>query len=832
MEKEIEKLFDQLESAKQQGDLDGEIAVWRQLISISQQFENREFEIKAMRRLGNLYQDKGQLQMAHAYRLTAVDLAEDPLSNCSPKEFMYVIGDLGRSFLESKDWSKAESYTCRALEMAKEQNDQMAKFIYKINMQLVLGSTGRESQALQLAEEVLRDAETLVNESETQKSYILGLQHLNLAEYKLYKLQLNESLHHAYKALAYSEKAQNSLMRLRAQQTIGKCYVRARLLTGRRDYSAEGERYLYETIRIGQMGGDSRIIAEAESELGQLYEFHRNSEKALLHYQYALDSLEAVRSGLGYEEFQLAYFRTMQPIYENAIAFFLKHNKLGLAFHALERLRSRLLLMYLGEKRISSEEWSPEAQKQLDNVTQTYGLLAMKLIYSDGMRGKHSGITLGGRANRRGEVAEITSSELIEAHQSFIRLYDAHRVQRAHWTKYQSPQVAGLKDAQSILGPDDALLIYWAACDSLIIFALTQKDIHFQHLTYTLKQLEGDVKEIAREIFALQNWLLDPLTTDEWFGRSEANNWPTEIAKRMERLTRRLEEAYALLVAPVLSVVDERKHWIIIPNGPLHQLPWAALRTPRQYLIEKHSICLLPSTSSGLALKNRMSVKGGKALFLADPDSDDWALRLPFSQVEVRAAYQLFKAGPEPFIGQNATKTNLKEHLESVRLLHLACHHVFNASIPQLSFLKLAGSSGADNLYAFEISELSLTAELVSLSSCQSGLSHVETGDEQYGIVRAFLAAGAQSVISTLWSIEDESAATFFAQFYRMARQQSLGEAMRQAQLYLLKDPRYCLPSFWAPYTLSGCWNKLLDFSHNPVGDSHEDQIGNQPGTG
>ncbi len=121
-----------------------------------------------------------------------------------------------------------------------------------------------------------------------------------------------------------------------------------------------------------------------------------------------------------------------------------------------------------------------------------------------------------------------------------------------------------------------------------------------------------------------------------------------------------------------------------------------------------------------------------------------------------------------------------------------------------LSFLKLAGENGSDFLYAFEIAETPIHAKLVILSACETGLSRVETGDEQFGLVRAFLAAGAQSTISTLWPIEDESASLLFTHFYQNLKEHSVAEALARAQRTLLCNPRFELPIFWAGYLASG----------------------------
>jgi len=810
---DFQELYDELQVAKEKGDIDGQFQVWRQLLSLSQQNANATGEIEALRQLGNLYQARGDIQKGHASRLSAFELAENPQSRCIPVIHLLVVGDLGRSFIVTNDWSKAEIYTRRALDMAKQQNEKQFFCVYAIGLQQIFFATERDTEALELAKEIFRDAQSLLSEPEGQKNYVLAQQHLTLATYWLSQHHVDRCIDHARKALAYADAAMDPLLKLQVQKILGASYSDARILTGRKEYSADAEQYLQEVINIGKKSGNPRVEAEAEAELALLYELHQVPLQALDHYQRALDLVEVARAGLGYDEFQLAFARTIQPICERAIEYFLKQNKIDVAFHTIERLRNRLLLMHMGETRVNSKVWTSEDQEKLDVILDQYDAQAIYHFYGDGTGGKKRGVTLGSKPTQEVKTLETSDSRLDTARQHFVRLYDSHHVERPSWKKRQLPPAIDLNEAQNLLDSESVLLSYWSTPKNLIVFALTRNTCHFQQLAYTSKNLEDDISETLREIYAIQDEVLNPFVHEVWQARGVDDPWPLEILRSMESFNKASSKLYGILIAPLLPVIGNYPHWVIVPNGPLHQLPWAALRTPHQYLVETHSLSILPSASSGQVLNSLAPMQGGKAIFLADPDIDNWQLGLPASQAEVQAAYESLKCGPKPFIGSDATKTNLLAHLTNVKLLHLACHHVFDANTPLLSFLKLAGESGRDSLHAFEISELDIPAELVTLSACQSGRSRTEAGDEQYGLVRAFLAAGAQSVISTLWSIEDESAADFFSHFYQLATQQALGVALQNAQKALLEDARYCLPCFWAPYTLSGRWDRRLHLS-------------------
>ncbi len=711
---------------------------------------------------------------------------------------MNVEGDLGRSYIEAHDWSKAEIHTRRAVEMAEALHDERALCIYQINMGLVYVNTARRGQACLLADRVLRTATHL------HDHYILGLQHLNLASLLLPEVRLNDSQRHARQALVHADISGDLYLRMKAQSVLGESYRLARLVTGRREYSTDAEHHLQQSVELARSLGNPSLEADAENEWARLCEDRCQPLEAANHYDRALGLLEKVRIGLGYEEFQLTYFWSLEPIYSGVIEFLLRQNKPDQAFLTSERLRSRLLLAQLGQERRNVNSWPITQQIELNDILNFYGHAVMSQCSGDGAQGRNRGNVVGQRS-----LAEDTRTSdtltVNKARQKFLHLYESQRLYRASWQSQQSPPVVGFEDVQRLLGLDDALLSYLITDTSIIAFVATSEKNYFQHLNYPREKLVTDVEELCLTMNVMQDQLLDDFVAEEWFTRVPGDPWPETIAESMGRLTRRLEKLYALLVVPILAVIEQKTHWVIVPHGPLHRLPWAALRGAGHYLIEQHSISLLPSASVGFSLKSCESSKLGEAIFFADPE-------LPAAELEVKAGYEFFQAGPKPFIGQLDMKRKLLEIAPNARLLHLACHHLFDESAPLLSFLKLTGNEGSDFLYAFEVAELALSAELVSLSACQSGRSRIGTGDEQIGIVRAFLAAGASSVISTYWSIEDESASAFFADFYKRSCKCGLGQALAAAQRHLISDPRYELPYFWAPYALSGSWNKPLTF--------------------
>jgi CHAT domain-containing protein len=150
-------------------------------------------------------------------------------------------------------------------------------------------------------------------------------------------------------------------------------------------------------------------------------------------------------------------------------------------------------------------------------------------------------------------------------------------------------------------------------------------------------------------------------------------------------------------------------------------------------------------------------------------------------------------------MGREATADVLKTAGSLSRFIHIATHGLFRRDNPMFSSVRLADSY----LNIYDLYELALPAELVTLSGCGTGLSVVAAGDELLGLIRGLISAGATSLLLTLWEVHDRTTAEFMASFYR--RLQTHGDkgcALRQAMLMLREN--YSHPYYWAPFVLVG----------------------------
>ena len=354
---------------------------------------------------------------------------------------------------------------------------------------------------------------------------------------------------------------------------------------------------------------------------------------------------------------------------------------------------------------------------------------------------------------------------------------------------------------QQCLGDDDAIVSFHVCDDSVIEFALTKREMHFQEIPCSRATLDGKARDVCGTVASLEDCCLarlkDPVLRREWWSRRPGEAHPSEIEPLFRHLLDLLGELFVILFVPVLPVVEAKKNWIVVPHGPLHRIPWAALWTGRSYVIDMHNVALLPSASFARSIAAQPAPSSGDDILLQGaPDPPEDPLGLPGAAAELEAARDTLRSSVPPNTGASATKDAFLNRAPGASLIHMAAHHFFDGSVPGLSFLKLAGDSGSHFLYACEVAEMRLKAQLAVLSACDTARSSVVAGDEQYGMVRSFLAAGVRSVVSTLWAIEDQSAVSMFSQFYRASTKLPLIEAVAAAQRRMMSRSPYDLPYF------------------------------------
>jgi CHAT domain-containing protein len=263
-----------------------------------------------------------------------------------------------------------------------------------------------------------------------------------------------------------------------------------------------------------------------------------------------------------------------------------------------------------------------------------------------------------------------------------------------------------------------------------------------------------------------------------------------------------------LLLDPVENVgyLSGVRQLLIVPDSVLNYVPFAALPLGKQrFLGDQFTITYLPAA---VALARDSKAPGRRLLAMAPSDA-----HLPYATGEVRGIGQIFGADSRVIVGKEATKTLFKEIAGNYDYLHLATHGSLNRSAPSLSALELEPDGQNDGrLEVYEIAGMKLHARLITLSACETGLGtgyfkETPGGDEFVGLTRAFLSAGGQNVLASLWAVNDQSSRDLMVRFYRHLMASSGAEALATAQRELRRDVRYSHPYYWAAFVMSGSIN-------------------------
>lgn len=365
-----------------------------------------------------------------------------------------------------------------------------------------------------------------------------------------------------------------------------------------------------------------------------------------------------------------------------------------------------------------------------------------------------------------------------------------------------SPSALTSTEIRDLLEPDQVLVEYVEVDDRLFAFLVSAEGVQWKALTSidTTASLYTRVRFFCRLV--------------------EEQTDPARIVPAGRRL-------YQELLAPILAEVGpEITTLIVSPDGVLHYLPFDALVTPEvtgdarpTFLAERYTVVYTPSGS--LLARQHTPERSSTASVLAvsapmtrtvNPMLVPTALRaqtgldpLPFARLEAEAVASRMGGAALALIGDAASEATLKGlPLNDFRILHFATHAFIDENLPLRSSLLLGAGDGEDGLLqADEIYAMSLSADLVVLSACRTGLGMVLGSEGVQSLGRAFLYAGARDVIATLWEIEDRGSVDLMSRFYdRFADGESSGASLAAVKRELIAAG--APPRTWAAFVMIG----------------------------
>jgi CHAT domain-containing protein len=466
-------------------------------------------------------------------------------------------------------------------------------------------------------------------------------------------------------------------------------------------------------------------------------------KEAIALMQNALDAIERVRSTITLEAAKIGFAADKQAVYAALVRALVRGGDWSGAFVVIERAKARALVDMLAQNHDLPPP--PDASERVR------ALLAQ---------------------------ATATISDLpLPAPEDVVATRNLSVEARAELAT-AAPQAASLisvprirlQDVGAKLATDETLLDYFVAGADLYVTIVTRDGVSGQVL-----RAEG----LAEEVRGFRG----------------------AIAARSADTGRYERSLYDRLVRPLAGALRGGK-LTIAPNGPLHYLPWAALSDGREQLIDQFALRIEPSASALVYLRGGASRAPGRLLAFGNPDLGDPRFDLPGAEREARSIAAMFSPS-RALLRRDASKSAVKSLAGGFTMLHFASHGVFDPSAPLNSGLLLARGTESDGrLTVADLYTLHLNATLVTLSACETGLGDIESGDDVIGLTRGFLYAGAQTIIASLWSVQDDATANLMTALYAKLNQMDKRAALREAQLKIRAvhpDPLY-----WAAFEMTG----------------------------
>jgi CHAT domain-containing protein len=511
------------------------------------------------------------------------------------------------------------------------------------------------------------------------------------------------------------------------------------------------------------------LIYLARAVLGQLAKARGDILGAQVEYEAAIQAVERLQGHL-LTEFRADFVADKNRLYEEMVRLCLQVGAVGQGLNYAERAKSRALLDLLAYRLdLSLYPRQPKDAALVAEILQLRNRLTQ--LYRHAKDQPTTEIL----AATTGED-HSTQREALHLEQQIGELWHKLLLRNREYERDVTLWQVQSDGLRYDLPPDTVMIEFFLAQGQWLAFVITADMLQVCPLAVTSGQLQR----------WLQLWQLNLKMTS---GASVQ-----QIAGLASNARGILGQLYQALIAPLYPDLAAYPRWLIVPHGALHYVPFHALYTGDRYLVEDHAISYLPSAS---VLPYCQAPRAEAAGWLVLGHSNGG--RLPFALTEAQAVAAL--GAGHAYLEQAATLATLREQAGRCQVLHLALHGDFRPDNPLFSGLTLADSE----LTTLDVFNLSLRASLVTLSACQTGRSVVGGGDELLGLMRAFLYAGAASLVLSLWTVADEAASQLMRDFYTaLLGGMPKSEALRQAQIAWLRRSPLAHPYSWAPFFLVG----------------------------
>jgi len=481
---------------------------------------------------------------------------------------------------------------------------------------------------------------------------------------------------------------------------------------------------------------------------GKIADAEGDRKEAIDCYRRAVDIIEMQRSTINTEASKIGFVGDKQTVYGRLIGALFADGRHAEAFEYVERSKSRALVDLLATKQDFSVKTGGE--RQVRELLESSKTAEAEVIAQDQTveKSKTRGLMITAKQQLQDRSPELASLVSVTA--------------------------LSVRELQSLIPSDEALIEYYYSDKDLYAFVLTREGL----------------KSIRLE----RGKLVDDIRQFRILVENPASGGDLSLEQSL----------YQRLILPLQGDLNKR-NLIIVPHGALHYLPFNALNDGRDYLIERYSLRMLPSASVIKYLRAKKALKQADILAFGNPDLGDPRLDLAYAQQEAQA---VARSRPQSrvLLRREATESAFRKYGDGFHYIHFATHGQFDSEAPLKSALLLAGDAENDGrLTVDKLYSMRIDADLVTLSACETGLGKITNGDDIVGLTRGFLYAGSNSIIASLWKVDDLATSHLMTEFYSALKETNKREALRRAQLDTKK--KYPHPYYWASFQLTGSAN-------------------------
>ncbi len=788
------------------GEFEKSSAYLTEALAINKKLSDRLGEAATLSILCRFYNDTGNFQKGFEMCRESQRLGQ----NSDPLTDYITYNALGSLYGNTGDEEKALEYTHLTLERILLTGDLLNPIrlaTAKSNIARILFSQKKYTEALTS----YQDALSVSQKVKRPKYEAYFLTRISLTFYEL--KQFDKALEAGEKSLALYRQHY-----ARNRQAILNILSNIYIALGQND---KAQTMLVDSLEMNRQNKDRYAEAETLSNLAQLETRVGNIETALENVRQAINISEILRADLLGKNQRSTYLSILKRFYEFKLELLVKlYEKssdakyLEQAWQNQEKIRARSLLENFLENGFNLNDL------ELKDFFAKEQILLEKTADAEIKNGEAI-------KSKNANAQKEAQTNLQKALDDYHILQEELRKKNSRFSELNQTKEFAFADAQNLLDKDSAILE----------FALGERQSYAWLISKTSVKLvklpaKNIINQTAREFYLA---LTNRESKDE-----------TATIEKARQLSGQILQPFAGELANV-------KRLVVIADGSLQLIPFSALTlapdTTFQPLIATTEIVNAPSFSSLVFLRankaNRQTSPDKLLAIFADPifqDDDerfaknktikpktstdetaklaqtlrdfgvDKLARLPFSGIEAREIAAFAPQKTLLALGANASRQNfLRGDFSSYRILHFATHGFLNQQNPDLSGLVLSlydekRQSQNGFLRVIDLYSMRLNADLVVLSACQTALGKDVDGEGIVGLTRGFMYAGASSVVSSLWKVEDAATAELMKRFYRamLKENQTPPAALRIAQNEMSQIKRFRNPNNWAGFTLTG----------------------------